>query len=418
MTPRERVRAVLDGKRADRIPNGLGATINTGMHLLAYKRLARICDVEDTAPRMMSFEADAIPSLPFLRAVEADMVSLGIKITPARFWGPGAEAQWKEATLWGTRVRLPTQWDLSTDAAGDSWIDGFQWDSLGFNVPLQKAGCRLLCPRGGVHFDPVALPDSPPPEDASPDDYHPPTDFPDEMLRSIEESARWLYENTPYSIVCDEMINDFQLTPGGQELWWMRMLTAPREVHEFLDKACEAALCQLRLVDQAVGKYADMHLIAHDFGDLRGVTMGPDLWREIFKPHFRKLFGEWQRITRMKVSMHCCGSISAILDDLVECGLQVLNPVQVSAANMDPSALKERYAGKLVFYGGSFDAVALPVNTPASEVRAATARNIRALSRGGGYIFAAVHNIQANVPDSHLKAIVEAFRDCRDDIEP
>lgn len=358
------------------------------------------------------------PSIRFLRAIEADMVSLGIKITPARFWGTDSASDWKEALLWGRTVRLPAQWDLSTDPAGNSWIDGFRWDSLTFNVPLHKAGCRLLCPPGGLYFDAVPLEGSSPASDPNPDDYHPPMDIPDEILRGMEESARWLQENTPYSIVCDEMINDFQLTPGGQERWWMRMLSAPQTVHEFLDKACNAALSQLRLVDQAVGRYADMHVIAHDFGDLRGVTMGPDLWREIYKPHFRRLFGGWRRITRMKIAMHSCGSLADILDDLVECGLEVLNPVQVSAAGMDPAALKDRFAGRLVFYGGSYDAVAFPVDTSPEIVREGVARNIRVLSRGGGYIFSGVHNIQANVPDAHLGAILDAFKDCRDAVEP
>lgn len=418
MTSRERVRFVLAGKKPDRIPNGLGATINTGMHLLTYQRLARLCGVEDHAPRMMSFEANALPSIPFLRAVQADMVSLGIKITPARFWGPQSDGDWKEERLWGHGVRIPRQWTLSTDAGGNSWIDGFRWDPIVFNVPLPRAGCRLLCPSGGRYFDPVALPGSPENADPTPDDYHPPRDFPDEMLRGLEESARWLHENTPYSIVCDEMINDLQLTPGGQERWWMRMLSEPQTVHDFLDKACEAGLSQLRLVDQAVGKYADMHLVAHDFGDLRGVMMGPGLWREIYKPHFAKLFGEWRRISRMKVAMHSCGSIAEILDDLVDCGLQVINPVQISAANMDPGRLKERYAGRLVFYGGSYDAVACPVDTPAEAVHDFVSRNIRTLSRGGGYIFAGVHNIQPNVSDAHLRAILDAFKESRDEAEP
>jgi uroporphyrinogen decarboxylase len=85
---------------------------------------------------------------------------------------------------------------------------------------------------------------------------------------------------------------------------------------------------------------------------------------------------------------------------------------------MEPEALKERYGGKLVFYGGSYDAVALPASTPAGTVRETVARNIRALSRGGGYIFSGVHNIQADVPDSHLSAILDAFKECRGDSEP
>jgi uroporphyrinogen decarboxylase len=417
MTSRERVREVLRGNKPDRVPNGLGATINTGMHLLAYERLLKILDVQDPAPRMMTFEANALFDPQVSRALESDMVSLGIKITPARYWGPASDADWKEVAIWGRKLRIPRAWETSVDAGGQTWLDGLNWDFLDFNVPTSRPVCRLKCPQGAYYFDAVAPGDSldVSHDDANltPDMYHPPTDYPDEWLRSLEESARWLYENTEYSVVCDEMINDLQVAPGGLDRWWMRLVTEPSVAHEFLDKACDAGLRQLQLVEQAVGSYADMNMIAHDFGDLRGVSIGPELWREIYKPHYRRLFEGWRRITKMKIGMHSCGSIVDILEDLVECGLQVINPVQLSARGMDPKELKRRFGTRLVFYGGSYDAVAIPPETAPDEVYRTVQENIRTLGRGGGYLFAGVHNIQWNVPDSHLRAILAAFRDCR-----
>jgi hypothetical protein len=101
MTPRERVRAVLRGDRPDRVPNGLGATLNTGMHLLAYERFRTLLGLGGPPPRMMSFEANALFDLPVMTAIGADMVSLGLKITPARFWALGSMADWKQSALWG-----------------------------------------------------------------------------------------------------------------------------------------------------------------------------------------------------------------------------------------------------------------------------------------------------------------------------
>jgi len=415
MTSRERVRAVLRRERPDRLPNGLGATLNTGLHVLAYRKLRALLGLPERPPHIMSFEVNALFDSDVLEALDVDMVSLGVKLNPARFRVPGAEEDWKLVELWGAPFLLPRAWELVHDPDGTVWIDGLAWDTIDFNVLLDRPGCRLKCPAGGFYFDPTPLPGSMPVENPPPEDYRPPHDYPDEWLRRLEESARWLHENTDYAIVCDEMINDFQLSPGGLPAWWMRMVSEPDIVHEFLSRACDAAVSQLKLVDQAVGRYAEMLVIAQDFGDLRGVTMGPDLWREIYKPHFRRLFGEWHRITPMKICMHSCGSIAAILRDLEECGLEVINPVQVSAAGMDPVSLKERFGSKLVFYGGSFDAVALPPETPEEVVFESVRSNIRALSRGGGYIFSGVHNIQCNVPDSHLRAIMDAFRSCRDE---
>ena len=418
MTSRERVRSVLGGEKPDRVPNGLGATLNTGMHLLAYERFRRMLGLDGPAPRMMSFEANALFEMPVVSAIGADMVSLGLKITPARFWAPGHAADWKEVSLWDRPCQVPAAWEVSTDLDGATWIDGYAWDALGYNVPVARPNCRLKCPPGGRYFDPVLLPGLLPDENPTLEKYEPPRGYPPGWLEGIAQSARWLHENTELGIVCDEMINDFQLTPGGLDGWWMMMATEPATVHRFLDKACQSAVSQLKLVDEAVGRYADLLMIAQDFGDLRGVTIGPELWRQIFKPHFRDLFTEWHRVSRMKIGMHSCGAIGEILGDLIECGLDVINPVQVSARGMEPGGLVERFGGRIVFYGGSYDAVATEAGTPAEEVRRKVADNIRAFAATGRYIFCGVHNIQWNVPDSHLGAILEAFRECRGETGP
>ena len=141
------------------------------------------------------------------------------------------------------------------------------------------------------------------------------------------------------------------------------------------------------------------------------------MWRRIYKPHYKRLFTEWHKITGMKVNLHTCGSMIDILDDLIECGVDIYNPVQISANGMDPSILKRRFGDRLTFYGGVFDAVKLPTSSPADEVYEAVKENIRSLSRGGGYIFAGVHNLPGDIPESHLRAMLEAYRDCKRDTE-
>ena len=96
--------------------------------------------------------------------------------------------------------------------------------------------------------------------------------------------------------------------------------------------------------------------MVQDIGDNRGVTIGAQLWREIYKPAYMKLFRGWNEITDMKVNFHSCGSVEEIMSDLIECGIHVLNPVQTSAANMSPAHLKEKYGKDIVFWGGAYDA--------------------------------------------------------------
>lgn len=168
-------------------------------------------------------------------------------------------------------------------------------------------------------------------------------------------------------------------------------------------------VAQLRQLDQAIGPYCDILGMAHDLGDTRSVTMGPDLWREIYLPHYRRLFGEWHRITKMKINLHCCGAISEILPDLIECGVDLYNPVQVSVNGMAPERLKAISGGRLIFYGGAYDAVQC-AGLSDGAVYELVRSNIRALSAGGGYLFAGVHNLPGDMSEGHLSAMLEALR--------
>lgn len=394
LTSRERVRAVLARQPTDRIPNGLGGTETTGLHLLAYQNLKRILGVDHLPCRMSSFMTTALVEPPVLSGMGGDIILLASKLCPGRFWGPGAEGDWHEATFWGERVQTPRAWSFTHAADGTIYWDGTQ----------------TKCPPGGIYFDYYPNPDAPAPDPRpSPDDYHPPLDIPDELLRGLEEAASWLYHHTEYSISCGEMITDLQLAPGGTENWWMRLVEEPQAAHDFLAKATEAALRQVTLLDQAIGKYVDMMQIAHDLGDGRGVTIGAQRWREIYKPHYRELLQGWHARTRMKVNLHCCGSVSDILDDLIECGVDVYNPVQISGTNMSPASLKARFGERLIFYGGAFDAIQTPPSTAEDVVYETVRANIQSLSAGGGYLFAGVHNIPGDTPVGHLRAILRAY---------
>ena len=153
--------------------------------------------------------------------------------------------------------------------------------------------------------------------------------------------------------------------------------------------------------------------MAHDFGDNNGVTIGEELWRDIYKPYYKQFFREWRSITNMQVNLHSCGSIASILGDLIECGVQIVNPVQTSAANMSAASLKERFGKDVIFWGGGYDAQLIDVKASYEEVYQAVCRNIRILGAGGNYIFAGVHNLPANMPEHHLKAMLDAYYDTR-----
>ena len=116
----------------------------------------------------------------------------------------------------------------------------------------------------------------------------------------------------------------------------------------------------------------------------------------------------------MKVNLHSCGAVSSILGDLIECGVDVFNPVQISANGMDPAELKARFGDKLIFWGGGYDAQLIDRNADYETVRQTVRDTVRTLGEGGGYLFAGVHNLPGDLPETHLRAMIDGWRDARD----
>lgn len=397
MTSRERINNLLNRRPVDRIPSGLGGCETAGFHLLAYDKLKKLVGCTSDKNRMYTFMTNAVGEPEFLKKCESDLVVLNSRMCPSPLWGTDADRMWKEVELWGKSFQIPDAWRFVHRADGAVVWEDADW----------------LCPMGGYYFDPA----HPDPEvdldDIRPQDYNPPHQFPETYLRQLERQAKWLYDNTDFAIACGETIEDLQVQPGGFTTWWMLLASEPEKAREFLGKALEAGLAQLRQLDQAVGKYVSLLGIAHDFGDGSGVTIGPDRWREIYKPAYKALFQGWKSITSMKISLHSCGAIRDILPDLIECGVDVLNPVQISARGMEPAALKADFGDRLIFFGGSYDSILNPPALRYEEVYRNVRQTIEALSAGGGYLFAGVHNIPAETPMEHLRAILDAYRDCR-----
>ncbi|MBE6711094.1 MAG: hypothetical protein E7579_08255 [Ruminococcaceae bacterium] len=400
MTSRERVRAVLNHQLPDRVPNGLGGCETEGLHIVAYDNLQKVLGLERRPPRLDTFMTNAVFEEPVIRAMDGDIILLASpNMCRSELRGNNIADQWKIQELWGRTFSIPARDFFHTEPDGT-----VVWESAG----------NAICPANTFFFDhpgatdlmaDFAVPD--------PDKFHPRDTLPDEMLRHLEDAARDLYERTDLSICLGESITDLQVAPGGMIGSMVLMMEEPDVMRALLQKCVDAALKQIRLLDQAVGKYVDILSVAHDFGDNRCVTIGDELWRSIYKPYYKQFFQGWQSITDMKVNLHSCGSVASIMGDLIECGVQVFNPVQTSAANMSAASLKERFGKDVIFWGGAYDAQLIPQSAAYDEVYAAVSANIRTLGAGGNYIFAGVHNLPATMPEHHLKAMIDAYRDSR-----
>lgn len=397
MNSRERVKAVIEHRIPDRVPNGLGGCETEGLHVYAYDTLQQVLGCERKPPRMDTFMTNAVFEIPVIKAMGGDIILLASPNMCKSELRGNVENQWKEQELWGKTfsVSVRDSFHVREDGA-------IVWDTAG----------GVICPPGHFFFDSVYHTDLLAQfEYPDPDKFHPNDTIPEERLRNLENAAKTLYNETDLSICLGESITDLQYAPGGMIGVMFLMKDEPDIMRALLDKCCDAALKQIKLLDEAVGKYVDILSIAHDLGDNRGITIGDGLWRDIYKPYYMRLFTEWRKTTKMAVNLHSCGSVSSIIPDLVECGMQILNPVQTSAANMSVEYLKEKFGNDVVFWGGAYDAQLIPESASYDEVYSAVSHNVRVLKRGGGFIFSGVHNLPATLPAHHIKAMLDALRD-------
>lgn len=399
MNARERVQAVLNHQLPDRVPNGLGGCETAGMHVIAYDKLQKILGCDAAVPRIDTFMTNAVFEQDVIAAMDGDIILMASPRMCKSDLRGSVDDQWKEQQLWGKTFRVST---------ADTFINNPDGSIL------WKRRNELYCPKGAYYFENSAKTDLTADfEIPDPDTFEPKQVLNEETLRRFEETAKFLHETTDLSICMGETIFDLQVAPGGMVGSMILMVEEPEIMHAFLEKSLQAALNDLKLLEQAVGKYVDILSIAHDFGDNRGVMIGAPLWREIYKPYYRKLFEGWHSITNMKVNLHSCGSIYEIMDDLIECGVDIINPVQTSAANMNAESLKKEFGERIIFWGGAYDAQLISKDAGYDQVYQKVYQNIKTLGKGGNYIFAGVHNLPADLPESHIKAMIDAYKDAR-----
>jgi uroporphyrinogen-III decarboxylase len=148
-----------------------------------------------------------------------------------------------------------------------------------------------------------------------------------------------------------------------------------------------------------------------DFGQQTGPFISPRTYRQLYQPFHRQVNDWIHRHTAWKTFIHSCGSVRQLIPDFIAAGFDILNPVQTSAAGMNPSELKARFGDQIVFWGGGVDTQhTLPFGSP-TEVWAQVQERVRIFGEGGGYIFNTIHNVQACVPLENLLALYEGFRE-------
>jgi uroporphyrinogen decarboxylase len=194
----------------------------------------------------------------------------------------------------------------------------------------------------------------------------------------------------------------------GLEQWFMDMLTEPAFCEALIDQTLKFWMDWFRVFLDEVGDVVDVIMIGDDLAAQRGPLFNPDLYKKIVKPRHKQLVQYIRLRTQARIWYHTCGACRTYIPELLDNGIDILNPVQISAANMDPADLKKTFGRDLVFWGGGIDAQhCLPTGTP-EQIREQVRQNITAFKPGGGYIFNNVHNIQGGVPPENILALFDA----------
>jgi uroporphyrinogen decarboxylase len=263
-------------------------------------------------------------------------------------------------------------------------------------------------PAGTYHF----LPKDPPLAQATLEDLErfQPRRISDEELDFLHHAARRLHEETDYAIFGwfgGSLVEGAQFARG-----WLRFMQDlkrdPDLAAALVGRLAEAALADLERYLEAVGEYVHVVGFGDDLGVQHGLQFHPDLYRHLFKPHHRRLYRLVHQRTRAYVFLHTCGSVYDLIPDLIEVGVDILNPVQTSAAGMEPEQLKRTFGDRLTFWGGGCcPQRVLPFGTP-EEVAADVRERLRAFAPGGGYVFAPIHDIQPDVPPQNIVAMYDA----------
>jgi uroporphyrinogen decarboxylase len=187
----------------------------------------------------------------------------------------------------------------------------------------------------------------------------------------------------------------------------------PDDVIRLSEKLCEIHLRNLENWMTAVGPYIDIIVFGDDLGGQNGPLISPDMYRRYFKPYHHKLWNRARELADVKVMLHCCGGIRELIEDLIEAGLDAVNPVQINCVGMDTSELKSEFGSKITFWGGGCDTRELLTAAAAGKLRKHVQSQMALLSPGGGFVFQQVHNILADVPPENIVIMFDAVNEIR-----
>ncbi len=367
MTHRERALAALNHQETDRVPLDFGTTISTTIIMPAYENLKKYLGLEHETKFMVKRARTVIPDPKVLDRFDVDF--LGLRLGDFR----GGNYRELDATA-------------LIDAWGTTWKKAPDGHYINVKGPFQNVepDRRIL--------ETHRWPD---PNDPG-------------LYEGLKERAIQMRKTSDRAIILDlpvGIIHQCQFLRGFAE-WLMDLLMNPEFAGRMMDFVEEVWIRMAQNALEALGDNVDVVAWGDDVASQESLLLSPKTYREHIKPRHRRMVQAIKSLRDVKVSYHSCGAVYELIEDLIDIGVDSLNPVQVSARNMDPVKLKKEFGGRMAFWGGIDTHRVLPFGTP-EEVRKEVRRMINILGKKGGYVLASVHNIQAEIPPENIVAMFE-----------
>jgi len=375
LTPRQRVLRALGHEVPDRVPIDLGG-FQTGIHRIAYQDLMKHLGLDEEVKVLDPVQQLAKPSEKVLERFHVDIRYL-VAHGPDSFKG-GIERNVRGGQLWhdlrdefGVVWSMPDRQQLFMDISHHPLADATVADLKDYPFPKGDDPTRFT---------------------------------------GLREEALRMRRETPYAISTGigGVVYEICWYMRGLEQWFMDMIEQPAFCEALLDRTLAFWLGYYTRFMAEVGDLVDVVMIGDDLAGQQGPLFSGDFYRAVVKPRQKRLVQHIKSLTKARIWYHTCGGCAPLVPELLDNGIDVLNPVQISAAGMDPAELKARFGKQVVFWGGGCDSQhVLPFATPA-EIREHVRKNVEAFKPGGGYVFNNVHNIQARVPAENIVALYDA----------
>ena len=411
MTSRECILAAINHQQPDRVPVDLSATPSSGISAIAYSNLIKYIGRDDLPVQIYDVVQQlAQPDMFVLNKFGADVLDIGRAFNDQ-------PSDWSPVTMANGAAAFYPKWFRPTRMPDGSY------------QTYDDDGKRMLSrmPIGATFFDQTYFPYV----DGYPDSYkdldaemgrimwardaHSPWDHAGEsdFWQKLRENTLKLSQSTDKAllVVCGCNLFEWGTFLRRMDNFLMDLMCDTDNVEKLLDQLMIRHLSTLEKVCKSVGDIVDIIRFGDDLGMSSGPFMDVDTYKTLFKPRHKILCDYVKSHSKMHTYIHSCGSISLLMPDLIEAGIEIFNPVQTNAWKMKPDFLKKEFGQDCTFWGGGIEtAGTLNVGTP-SQIREQVLERLEIFSKGGGYVFNTIHNILPDVPPQNIVAMYDLVKE-------